>query len=92
MQGLIETTYLHMIPLERDQERLKTFRVFLQESVQEILSIYQSLNNMRQQVNLCLNNLTKADICPEHSHEPIIQQARNGRVKRGVIHISFPFQ
>ena len=61
--------YHHMLTLEKELKRLETYRALLQESIQEIPNIYQSVNVMKHQFNSCLNPLPKPDIALENSHE-----------------------
>ena len=46
---------------------------------------------MKHQFICCLNHSTKPNFVPEHCHDAMNQQSRNGRVKRYVIYKIFHF-
>ena len=65
----MEIFYPKMINLEIDQSHLKSYKSFLHETVQEVSSIYQSLNSIKHQLDSCLNHLAKPAIIMQTSSE-----------------------
>ena len=47
VQEFMENIYPKLINMERAQRQWKTYRAFLQDAVQEVSSIYQSLNGTK---------------------------------------------
>ena len=57
-----------MTDMGRNQKNLGNYKSFLFEVIQEVSSIYQSLNNAKLKLDCHLNHLTKLSIMVEQSH------------------------